>query len=148
MPGEAILAIDQGTSNIKALLVGRDGAILARASCPMTLWHPHAGWAEQSAADIWAGMQTVIAAIMTDAGDPVPAAVAISNQRETIVLWDAVTGQAVGPAISWQCRRSSARCAQLREAGYGALVFERTGLTLDPLFPAAKLAWLIDQDRT
>jgi len=146
MPVGPILAIDQGTTNTKALLVEPDGMIVARASRPMTLSHPQPGWAEQSAADIWAGVQQVIADIVTQTGNRTPAALAISNQRETIILWDAQTGEAVGPAISWQCRRSSDRCAALRAAGHGPGVFERTGLALDPLFPATKLAWLLDHD--
>jgi glycerol kinase len=146
MPAGTILAIDQGTTNTKALLVDLDGMIVARASRAMTLTHPRPGWAEQSAADIWASVRQVIADIVAQRPDTTPAALAISNQRETIVLWDAETGEPVGPAISWQCRRSSERCAALRMAGHGPLVFERTGLALDPLFPAAKLAWLLDRD--
>jgi len=148
MPAGTILAIDQGTTNTKALLVDLDGTIVARASRAMTLSHPQPGWAEQSAADIWTSVQQVIADIVAQRPGETPAALAISNQRETIVLWDAETGEAVGPAISWQCRRSSERCAALRVAGRGPMVFERTGLALDPLFPAAKLAWLLDRDRS
>jgi len=146
MPAGPILAIDQGTTNTKALLVDHRGTIVARANRPTALSHPQPGWAEQSAAEIWTAVQHVIADIVAQTGDPAPAALAISNQRETIVLWDAETGEAVGPAISWQCRRSSDRCAALRAAGHGPGVFERTGLTLDPLFPATKIAWLLDSD--
>jgi glycerol kinase len=148
MSAGAILAIDQGTTNTKALLVDQNGMIVARASRAMTLTHPQPGWAEQSAADIWASVRQVVADIVAQRPDATPAALAISNQRETIVLWDAETGEAVGPAISWQCRRSSKRCAALRAAGYEPMVFERTGLALDPLFPAAKLAWLLDHDKS
>lgn len=138
----AILAIDQGTTNTKALLVGTDGTVLGRASRPMALVHPQPGWAEQSALDIRASVDAVIAEI---AGQAEIAALAISNQRETIVLWDAETGAPLAPAISWQCRRSSDRCAALREAGHEAFILERTGLGIAPLFPAAKLAWLLDE---
>ena len=141
MTAGAILAIDQGTSNTKALLVDGAHNVIARASRPMALAHPQPGWAEQSAADIWTSVQQVIADIAGQVPDVAPAALAISNQRETIVLWDAETGDAVGPAISWQCRRSSERCDALRRAGYGERIFALTGLALDPLFPAAKLAW-------
>ena len=116
MTAGAILAIDQGTSNTKALLVDGARNVLARASRPMALVHPQPGWAEQSAADIWISVQQVIADITAQVPDIAPAALAISNQRETIVLWDAQTGLAVGPAISWQCRRSSERCDALRQA--------------------------------
>jgi len=146
MPASAILAIDQGTSNTKALLVDGERNVLARANRSMALVHPRPGWAEQSAADIWTSVRDVIADIAAQVPDIVPAALAISNQRETIVLWDAETGLAVGPAISWQCRRSSQRCDALRRTGHAERVFALTGLALDPLFPAAKLAWLLDQD--
>ena len=139
-----ILAIDQGTSNTKALLIAADGTIRARASRAMTLQHPQPGWAEQSAEAIWASVQAVIADLVAQAPEDTPAALAISNQRETIALWDAATGKPLAPAISWQCRRSSARCRALREAGHEALLLRRTGLGIDPLFPATKLAWLLD----
>lgn len=138
----AILAIDQGTTNTKALLVSARGEILARASRPTSVAYPRAGWAEQSAADIWAGVREVIAEVMA-AGHPV-AGVAITNQRETIGLWDARSGEPVAPFALWQCRRSSARCADLRARGYEPDVVAKTGLTLDPMFSAAKLACLLD----
>jgi glycerol kinase len=139
-----ILAIDQGTTNTKAVLLTGQGRVLAQASRPMQVSYPKPGWAEQSAAAIWSTVADVIAdlVVVTDAADII--AVAISNQRESIVLWDAATGEPVAPCVIWQCRRSSPRCAQLRAAGHEADVVARTGLGLDPLFPAAKLAWLLD----
>jgi len=144
MAADVILAIDQGTTNTKALLVGQNAQIVARASRPMTLAHPRPGWTEQNAEHLWASVVAVIEDLLTAAPGHRIAAVAISNQRETIVAWDAGTGQPVAPAISWQCRRSSDRCARLRAEGLEAFVSERSGLGLDPLFPAAKLAWLLD----
>jgi glycerol kinase len=146
MSGGAILAIDQGTTNTKALLVGPDGVILTRASRPMSLSHPQPGWAEQNADHIWASVVAVIDDLLAAAPAVSIAAVAISNQRETIVAWDADTGRPVAPAISWQCRRSSDLCAKLKADGLEAFVAERSGLGLDPLFPAAKLAWLLEAD--
>lgn len=145
MSGRAILAIDQGTTNTKALLVDGDGLVLARASRPITLKHPRPGWAEQSPDEIWGSVVSVVADLMAAAPETEPAALAISNQRETILLWDSITGRAVAPAISWQCRRSSERCRALRAAGHEPLISQRTGLSLDPLFPAAKLGWLLDE---
>lgn len=145
MAAPLILAIDQGTSNTKVLLVeATSGAVVARSSRAMRVAHPQPGWAEQSAEDIWAAVQDGIAAVLAgrDAGEV--AAVAISNQRETVVLWDAVTGEPVAPAPIWQCRRTSARCEALRAAGHGDEVAAISGLGLDPLFPAAKIAWLLD----
>ncbi|MET0372693.1 MAG: FGGY family carbohydrate kinase [Rhizorhabdus sp.] len=143
MQQSAILALDQGTTNTKALLVSLDGIILTRASRPMQLSHPQPGWAEQSADAIWASVQEVIADAVTGI-DATVVALAVSNQRETIILWDAESGRPLAPAISWQCRRSSDRCAALREQGHEAAIKARTGLDLDPLFPATKLAWLLD----
>lgn len=144
MAAPVVLAIDQGTTNTKALLVDPEGAVLARASRAMTLDYPRPGWAEQSADVLWDSVAGAIADLVAAAPDCDVAALAISNQRETVVLWDAASGQAVTPAVSWQCRRSSERCAALRDAGHEAEVVSRSGLGLDPLFPAAKLAWLLD----
>lgn len=144
MSGGLVLAIDQGTTNTKALAVAADGRIVASASRPMTVHYPQPGWAEQSADDIWRSVQGVAIEVMAAVDEDI-AAIAISNQRETIVLWDAATGEAIGPAVIWQCRRSAERCAALRAAGHAAAIEERTGLALDPLFPAAKIAWLLDE---
>jgi glycerol kinase len=144
MSGGLVLAIDQGTTNTKALAVAPDGRIVATASRPMTVRYPQPGWAEQSADDIWQSVLAVATEVMA-AVDGDIAAIAISNQRETIVLWDAVTGEPISPAVIWQCRRSAERCAALRAAGHEAEIVERTGLGIDPFFPAAKLAWLLDE---
>ncbi len=143
MSSGLILAIDQGTTNTKALAVDMDGRIVAQASAPMRVDYPRPGWAEQSATDIWASVQRVIAEIVAATGSRFDA-VAISNQRETIVAWDAATGAPLAPAITWQCRRSTERCAAIAAAGHAAIVEDKTGLGLDPLFPAAKIGWLID----
>ena len=143
MSNGLILAIDQGTTNTKALAVDASGVVVARVSVPMTVDYPRPGWAEQSAIDIAASVIAAIAFVVETTG-PDMDAVAISNQRETIVVWDAVTGQPIAPAITWQCRRSEARCSAIAAAGHAPLIGERTGLGLDPLFPAAKIAWLLD----
>jgi glycerol kinase len=144
MPAPAILAIDQGTTNTKVLLVAPDGRVLGRASRAMRLDHPHAGWSEQNADGIWTSVVDAIGEVLATTPDVPVAAVAISNQRETVVLWDAETGRAVGPAVSWQCRRSSPRCVALRAGGHDPLVIAKSGLAIDPMFSAGKLAWLLD----
>lgn len=144
MSGGLILAIDQGTTNTKAIAVDRQGAIVAQASVPMAVAYPRPGWAEQSAAGIWDSVRTVIAETAQQVQGPI-ATLAISNQRETIVLWDARTGEPIGPAVIWQCRRSADRCDALRHAGHANEIETLTGLGLDPLFPAAKVAWLLDE---
>lgn len=143
MAHDVILAIDQGTTNTKALLVGADGQIVARAARPMTLSHPQPGWTEQNADHIWASVLAVIEDLVAAAPGLPVAAVAISNQRETIVAWDGRTGRPIAPAISWQCRRSSDLCARMKADGLERFVNQRSGLGLDPLFPAAKLTWLL-----
>ena len=142
---DLVLAIDQGTTNTKALLVSADGRVHHQASVPNVVTYPRSGWAEQSATTLVDGVKQVIAEVVAKTGgaDRI-AAVAISNQRESIVVWDATTGEPIGPCIIWQCRRSTSKCEALRAAGHARAIEEKTGLALDPLFPAAKIAWLLD----
>lgn len=140
-----ILAIDQGTTNTKALLVAADGSVLHKASVPNAVSYPQPGWTEQSATALFEGVQKVIGEVvarLASVGDI--AGIAISNQRESVVVWDARTGTPIGPCIIWQCRRTAATTDRLRAEGHGAAVEAKTGLALDPLFPAAKIAWLLD----
>lgn len=144
MSGPVILAVDQGTTNTKALLVAPDGSVLASRSRPMQVTYPQPGWAEQSASDIWEAVAALIAELGAAAPAAQVAALAISNQRETVVLWEAATGRPLAPAVIWQCARSAERCAALRAAGLEEAIIARSGLGIDPLFPAAKIAWLLD----
>ena len=137
-----VLAIDQGTTNTKALLIDDQGQVLARASAPLATSYPHPGWAEQSASDIWASVQQVIASIVTQTGPRIDA-IAIANQRETLVLWDSQTHQPICPAPIWQCRRTADDCAALIAQGHDPQVIKATGLGINPLFPASKLAWVL-----
>ncbi|MBC2652937.1 glycerol kinase [Novosphingobium flavum] len=140
---DAVLAIDQGTTNTKALLVAADGSVIASASAPTATHHPRPGWAEQSAQAIWDSAAQVIAALATTP-DVRISAIAISNQRESALLWDAQTGAPVGPCVIWQCRRSAPQCAALRADGQAEAIRAMTGLALDPLFSAGKWRWLLD----
>lgn len=142
MASEYILAIDQGTTNTKALLLDATGKVVARASRPLTQNYPQPGWIEQDALAIWQSVREVIDDCLEQA--PTLAAVAITNQRETVMLWDRQTGQPLGPAVIWQCRRSAPFCEALRQRGLEALLLERTGLTIDPLFSASKARWLLE----
>lgn len=145
MSGDLILAIDQGTTNTKALLVDASGRVLHRASVPNLVTYPQPGWAEQSAKGLAEGVKQVIAEVVASHGGAQNiAGLAISNQRESIVVWDAATGEPIGPCIIWQCRRSAPKCEALRAAGHAELIEGKTGLALDPLFPAGKIAWLLD----
>ncbi|MBC2664196.1 glycerol kinase [Novosphingobium flavum] len=139
-----ILAIDQGTTNTKALLVAPDGSVRLARSQPMGIAYPQPGWVEQSALEIRDVVQSLVVDLASAAEGAQIAALAISNQRETVVVWDATTGEPLGPAIVWQCRRSADRCDALDAAGHGPEIARRSGLGLDPLFPAGKIAWLLD----
>jgi glycerol kinase len=144
MACQVILSIDQGTTNTKALLVAPGGTVLLSRSKPTPVAYPKPGWAEQSATAIWDAVRSLIEEVIAAAPDVAIAAIAISNQRETVVVWEAETGRPIAPAILWQCRRSADRCAALRAAGHEAEIVARSGLPVDPLFPAAKVAWLLD----
>lgn len=140
----AILAIDQGTTNSKAVLVSTAGAILARGAAHVGIEHPRPGWVEQDPQRIWDSVCEAIAACLSGAQADV-IGVAISNQRESVTVWDGETGHPLGPVVSWQCRRTIPECAALNEAGHGPRVQELTGLPIDPMFPGPKMRWLLDR---
>jgi len=140
-----VLAIDQGTTNTKALLVDRAGAVIAAASRPMSVDYPEPGWAEQSAEAIWTAVRAVVDELAAHPRAADVVALAVSNQRESIVVWDAATGKPLAPCVIWQCRRTAAACEALIAAGHGDFVEATTGLGINPLFPASKIAWLIDR---
>ena len=139
-----ILAIDQGTTNTKVLLVDRNGQIIAHASRPLAQSYPHPAWVEQDAAAIWQSVREAIDECLSALAEPRLEAIAITNQRESVVAWDRSTGQPAGPVIVWQCRRTTDFCAGLRERGMGQFLAERTGLAIDPLFSASKMNWLLN----
>ncbi len=151
MTGEWILAIDQGTTNTKAILVDREGRIVYRASTPLEILQPQPGFVEQDPLAFWESVVQVIAACVrhVQAERAAIAGIAISNQRETAVAWrragahSSAAGEPVGNAITWQCRRSAPVCERLR--AHAATIQSITGLPLDPLLSATKWAWLFDQ---
>lgn len=137
-----ILAIDQGTSATKAVLVEPGGAIVARGSAPLDAAHPRPGWVEQSAEAIWDSVRAAVSAAL-EGHDPARVeAVGLSTQRESLVLWDRASGVPLGPMLSWQDQRTAAEAARLSDAA--ELVRERSGLPLDPMFSALKAGWLLD----
>jgi glycerol kinase len=137
-----VLAIDQGTSATKAALVDAAGAIVAQASAPIALATPRPGWVEQDAREIWASVRAAVAACL-DGRDPGRvAAVGLSSQRETLVLWDRRTGEPRGPAPSWQDQRTAAGAGRL--AGCADEIRALSGLPLDPMFSALKARWLLE----
>lgn len=142
MGESAVLAIDQGTTNSKAVLVSPDGGVLASGSAPVGLSTPQPGWAEQDAEDIWQSVLRAVSQCVTAAGPVEIAGIALSTQRESVVGWNR-QGEAVGPVIGWQDVRTTAWCTAL-PASVDALVRERTGLRVDAMFSAPKLHWLLE----
>lgn len=142
---QAILAIDQGTTNSKAVLVSTSGEILSRGSSPAGIQHPQPGWVEQSPLRIWDSVLEAIAACLASAPAASILGIAISNQRESVTMWDAETGEPLGPVVSWQCRRTAQACSELVAAGHAARVQELTGLPIDPMFPGPKMRWLLER---
>lgn len=143
---EYILSLDQGTTSSRATLFDRKGRIAGQCQQEFTQFFPHPGWVEQDANEIWCSQlhvaRDVIRLTQVDAGDIV--AIGIANQRETILLWDRITGQPLAPAIVWQDRRTAYRCESLRKDGHAPKIQALTGLVLDPYFSASKLEWLLD----
>src|SRR5690242_17457828 len=117
MTDNTILAIDQGTTNTKALLMSADGRIVARASRPQSQSYPQPSWVEQDPVAIWQNVQAVVDECLIAASQPDLVAIAITNQRETVMLWERSTGQPLGPCIVWQCRRTVSFCETLRQRG-------------------------------
>jgi glycerol kinase len=144
MTSGLILAIDQGTTTTKAVLVDTGGRIVARAARPMDIAYPRPGWVQQDATAIWLAVRGCIEECLTAAGSPALDAIGISNQRESGLIWDRASGRPLGPVVTWQCRRSADLCDRLRADGLADLVASRTGLPLDPGFTAGKLRWLLD----
>jgi glycerol kinase len=141
-----ILALDQGTTSSRALVVAADGSVVASAQREIAQHYPRPGWVEHDAEEIWATQLATATEAMARAGiapDQV-AGLGVTNQRETVVLWDRATGRPLAPAIVWQDRRTSGHCERLREAGAEDRVRALTGLVLDPYFSATKLAWLLE----
>jgi glycerol kinase len=143
--GAFVLAIDQGTTNTKALALDPDGRIVARHSVPTPIAYPRPGWVEQSGDAVWGATTAAIGGCLSALPEGAKiAAIGISNQRETVLLWRRSTGETIGPCVTWQCCRSSDRIDALRTPAVEEAVVSRTGLGLDPLFPAAKIGWLLD----
>ena len=141
MSRSTVMAIDQGTTETKVVLFNDAGQILARARRAVTQHYPQPGWVEHDPAEILNGALDAAAEVITQSGT-VPAAIGITNQRETIIVWDKRTGEPLYNAIVWQCRRTADTCGRLKAEGAEAVARARSGLLLDPYFSATKLAWL------
>jgi glycerol kinase len=141
--GQAILAIDQGTTNSKAALISADGKLLSRGSASVGISSPSGGWVEQDADRIWSSVLEAMADCIQGASEVEVAGIALSTQRESVVGWRASTGEPLGPMIGWQDRRTAAWCATLTDHDR-QLVRTRTRLPADPMFSAPKMRWLLD----
>ncbi|MCC7261629.1 MAG: glycerol kinase GlpK [Candidatus Latescibacteria bacterium] len=142
-----VLAMDQGTSSSRALLVDGAGTVVATAQQPLTQHYPQPGWVEHDPEEIWEGQGYAVRQVLAAAGVGIGEvkALGIANQRETVVLWDRATGKPLHPALVWQDRRTAPQCVRLREQGHEEEVRAKTGLLLDPYFSSTKIAWLLDQ---
>ena len=141
---EHILAIDQGTSSTKCLLVDGKGDVVARGSAPLGESHPKPGWVEQDADELWGSVRRAVAACLSDHDPRSVAGIGISNQRESCVVWDRRSGKALAPMLSWQDQRTAALCDGMRSEETEAFVRRTSGLPLDPMFTALKARWLLD----
>ena len=140
-----ILSLDQGTTSTTALLIDQQGSIVAQQCVELQLDYPRVGWVECDPEKIWQATQQAIDKLLSQIpAKACIAALAITNQRETSIIWDRRTGKAIYPAIVWQCRRTADMCASLKQRGVEELVREKTGLVLDPYFSATKIAWVLD----
>ena|SRR5205085_1166299 len=144
---KAILAFDQGTTSSRAIAFGRDGRILASSQQEFRQIFPRPGWVEHDPLEIWSTQRDVAAETLRKAalGPSDVAAIGLTNQRETTIVWERASGRPIANAIVWQDRRTASRCDVLRQAGHEPLFTAKTGLLLDAYFSGTKLAWLLDE---
>ena len=141
---QIIIALDEGTTNAKAVALDAEGRVVAKCSRPLTIQTPREGWVEQAGELLLEASLAVVRQVIATVGAHRVAALAFSNQRETAIGWYRASGQPIGPAISWQCSRTAAFCQTLREQGKEAAIKAATGLPIAPLFSASKMRWLLD----
>ena len=146
-PRDAVLAIDQGTTNTKAILVDPStGEVIAAAARGVRIAFPAPGWVEQDAEQLWTATLEAVEETLASSPSTVPVAVALSNQRESVVVWSRRSGAALGPVLGWQDARTARWCDDLADSrpDARAVVRSRTGLSLDPMFSAPKMRWAFD----
>jgi glycerol kinase len=141
-----VVAIDQGTTSCRAIVFDQQGVIASTAQREFTQYFPQSGWVEHDAEEIWEVQLEVLREALKSIAIGDIAAIGITNQRETTVVWDKATGKPLHRAIVWQCRRTSAMCEELKHNGWEPVVRSKTGLLLDAYFSGTKLKWLLDSD--
>jgi len=141
-----ILALDQGTTSSRAIIYNREGAIVKIAQKELTQIYPKAGWVEHDPMEIWGSQSGVASEILATTGIPAEeiAAIGITNQRETTIVWEKQTGKPVYNAIVWQCRRTAGICDELKASGMEKYIRENTGLVIDAYFSGTKVKWILD----
>ncbi|HEY3138367.1 MAG TPA: glycerol kinase GlpK [Blastocatellia bacterium] len=146
MSGKYILALDQGTTSSRAILFNRDGQAVATAQQEFEQLYPQPGWVEHRPEDIWNSQINAAHTLLkqSDIKTDQIAAIGITNQRETTIIWDRETGEPIHNAIVWQCRRTAEDCSRMRREGMAEIFAERTGLVLDAYFSGTKARWLLD----
>ena len=141
-----LMALDQGTTSSRCIIFNKQGEIVSSAQKEFTQYFPESGWVEQDPNEIWSSELGVMVEAMARNGiesDEI-AAIGITNQRETTICWDRMTGEPVYNAIVWQCRRTAPMVDRLKEEGYEEIIKSKTGLILDPYFSATKIAWILE----
>lgn len=141
-----VMALDAGTTSNRCILFNERGEMRSVVQKEFTQYFPKPGWVEQDASEIWSTQLGVAVEAMAKLGASAAdiAAIGITNQRETTIVWDKATGEPVCPAIVWQCRRTAAYCDELRERGLTDMIREKTGLVLDAYFSGTKLHWILE----
>ena len=144
--GKYVMALDAGTTSNRCILFNKKGEIVSVAQKEFTQYFPKPGWVEHNADEIWSTQLGVAVEAMTKIGASSEdiAALGITNQRETAIVWDKKTGEPVCNAIVWQCRRTAEYCDQLKEQGYTEMIRKKTGLIIDAYFSATKIKWILD----
>jgi len=138
-----ILSIDQGTTGSRAIIYNKNGKNIASAYQEFPQYFPKPGWVEHDPEEIWKSVNSSIQKVLKKVPEGSIAAIGITNQRETTVIWDRKTGKPVHKAIVWQCRRTAERCEQLKKRGGEAFFRKRTGLPVDAYFSATKIEWIL-----
>lgn len=141
-----LMALDQGTTSSRCILFDRQGNICSQVNREFRQFYPNDGWVEQDPTEIWASQMGVAVEAMQKLGittDQIDA-IGITNQRETVIVWEKETGKPIYPAVVWQCRRTAEFCSELKKQGVEKEIHARTGLLADPYFSATKLAWILD----
>ena len=139
-----ILSIDAGTTGVTVVLIDKQTTVVAKAYVELQQYYPQPGWVEHNPEELILKTKQLIGKITETISPKEIAAIGITNQRETVVVWDKKTGKPVHPAIVWQCRRTTERCHALKTEGYEKIIKEKTGLVCDPYFSATKIEWILN----